>query len=79
MKIHRPAIKTEKGIVVVAHKEGLKHVQIPAEGKRGFVTDTGKFVNRGEGAKIAQEAGQVTKGVKSLHSEDLPAYKRTHR
>lgn len=76
MKIHRPAIKTEAGTVVVAKKAGLRHKDINAEGRRGFVTDTGKFVNRGEGAKIAQKAGQVTGSVQSLHSHNLPEFRK---
>lgn len=41
--------------------------------KRGFVTNTGKFVNRKKAAKIALAAGEIKKPVKKLHSHDLRA------
>lgn len=71
MAIDRPAIKTSSGKVVPAACKGLKHKDIDATGQRGFKTDSGKFVNRSEGAKIAKAAGQVPKSVKSLHSHHL--------
>lgn len=42
-------------------------------GIQGFVTDTGKFVDRIEAAKIAIECGQIekTKWGNELYSEDL--------
>ena len=39
--------------------------------KRGFVTNTGKFVDRKKAAKIAKAAGEIKKPVKKLHSSDL--------
>ena len=71
MAIDRPAIKTSSGKIVPAAKKGLKHKDIGVTGQRGFKTDSGKFVNRTEGAKIAKAAGQVPKSVKFLHSEHL--------
>ena len=35
---------------------------------QGFVTDTGRFVNRSEGADIAFKAGQIKSGIYSLDS-----------
>ena len=40
-------------------------------GQKGFVTDTGEFVNRSEAAKIALECGQIFQPVKRLYSEDI--------
>jgi hypothetical protein len=40
--------------------------------KRGFVTNTGKFVDRKKAAKIAKKAGEISdKKIKKLHSHDL--------
>ena len=69
----KPAIKTASGKVVTASKAGMKHVEIPAKGTRGF-TDGGGFLSRTTAAKRAG-----IPGVKSLHSEDLPAYKAKHK
>lgn len=69
----KPAIKTASGRVVTAPKPGMKHKEIAATGQRGF-TDGGKFLNRAAAAKIAK-----VPGVKSLHSQDLPAYKAKHK
>lgn len=69
----RPAIKTSSGRIVPAPELGLKHKDIPAQGQRGFI-ERGKFLNRQEAAIIAK-----IPGVTSLHSTDLPAYKRMHR
>ncbi len=47
----------------------------PAENTRGFLVEdengNQRFVDRKEGAKIAQESGQIEKPVEELHSEDL--------
>ena len=69
----KPAIKTASGRVVTAPKPGMRHVEIAAKGTRGFTNGSSKFLTRGEAAKIAK-----IPGVKSLHSEDLPAYKAKH-
>ena len=50
----------------------MKHTDIPATGTRGFI-DRGKFLSRREAAAVAK-----IPGVTSLHSTDLPAYKRKH-
>lgn len=38
---------------------------------QGFLTNTDRFVNRIEAAKIAFEAGQIKEQLKTLYSEDL--------
>lgn len=38
---------------------------------QGFITDHGRFVQRGEAARIAIESGQITKETNLLFSEDL--------
>lgn len=42
--------------------------------EQGFVTDTGEFVDRVEGLKIARECGQIVKkhgNMNELYSEDM--------
>ena len=70
----KPAIKTATGRVVTAPKPGMRHVEIAAKGTRGFTDGSSKFLSRAEAAKKAN-----IPGVKSLHSEDLPAYKAKHK
>ncbi len=41
------------------------------DGVQGFVTDSGKFLNREEAAKYAFDCGQINKETKTLYSEDL--------
>ena len=79
LKIHRPARRQANGKVLVAPRPGMRHVEIADTGERGFVTSTGNFVGREEGAKIAIAAGQVPDTVQKLHSEDVPEYKKLHR
>lgn len=43
----------------------------PVKGKQGFVTECGKFLDRKEAARVAFEAGQVSKLYPILMSEDL--------
>ena len=73
-KIAKVAIKKPSG-KVASEPMGLKHKDLHTSGKRGFVTDSGKFVGRTEGAKIANKAKQSKTPVSRLHSEDLKAYK----
>jgi hypothetical protein len=75
-KIDRPAIKTRSGKVVRAPRKGMRHTEINATGTRGFVTTSGRFVGRVEGARIAKAAGQVGNATKRLHSEHLPEFTR---
>ena len=74
MKVKAPAIKKASG-KVVSKKPPAHHVDIIKEhgkGKRGFITDKGKFVDRQEAKKIAKKAGQTNiKGKRGLHSQDL--------
>lgn len=69
----RPAIRTADGRIVPAPALGMKHKDIQATGQRGFV-ERGKFLNRQEAALAAK-----IPGVTSLHSTDLPAYKRLRK
>ena len=70
--IRAPAIKTYSG-KVMAGKQGQHHKDIGSSGKRGFVTNAGKFVGREPAARIAKSSGQVskTRTPGKLHSEDL--------
>ena len=40
------------------------------DSEQGFVTNTGEFVTREEGAKIAFECGQISEPKETLYSED---------
>ena len=70
MKIKSAAVKHPSGKVSV----GKKHKDIAGSGKEGFVTTTGKFVDRVTAGKMARSEGQVKSGsMKSprLHSGNL--------
>ena len=75
-KIKAPALKEKKtGIIIEAPSKAWAHDQIEArehiedkDVKRGFVTNTGKFVDREKAAKIAKKAGEIKKPVKKLHA-----------
>jgi hypothetical protein len=76
--ISRPALKEKDGKVDPAPSKAWSHSEVEAvEGikdkdvKRGFVTNTGKFVGRKKAAKIAMAAGEIKTPVKKLHSSDL--------
>lgn len=43
----------------------------PINDPQGFVTDDGRFVDREEAARIAFEAGQIDRHVRTLFSEDI--------
>ena len=45
--------------------------------KYGFVTNTGKFVDREKAAQIASNSGQIEKPVRKLSSENLSFSKRS--
>jgi hypothetical protein len=50
----------------------INHIDfIVTQDMQGFVTDTGRFVDRTEAAKIAFEAGQIKEEKRILFSEDL--------
>lgn len=76
----------DKGIVVTGHRHGqcmwtmgsltgLRSVTNAEDGvgeyEQGFLTNTNRFVDREEGAKIAFESGQIKSPIKYLYSEDL--------
>jgi len=80
LTIAEPALKEKKtGKVDPAPSKSWSHEEIEVskdikdkEAKRGFVTNTGKFVDRKKAAKIAKKVGEVTdKSIKKLHSHDL--------
>lgn len=48
---------------------GFQRSQKPED--QGFVTDKGRFVERGVAAKIAFRAGQIKEAKSLLYSEDL--------
>lgn len=68
-KIEKIAIKTPSGKIKTA-SIGKSHNDLHTQGKRGFVSSGREFMNRKEGAKVANKAHQ-TSGVKSLHSHNL--------
>ena len=68
--IKSPAIKTADGRIV----EGPNHPAIRdagTEGKEGFTTTNGQFVDRKDGAAIAKINNQAPADTRELHSEDL--------
>jgi hypothetical protein len=79
LEIAEPALKEKKtGKIDPAPSKAWSHEEVEVKKdikdkdvKRGFVTNTGKFVDRKKAAKIAEKAGEVKKGIKKLHSHDL--------
>jgi hypothetical protein len=78
LTIAEPALREKSGKVDPAPSKAWSHEEIEVskdikdkDVKRGFVTSEGKFVGRKKAAKIAEKAGEVKKGIKSLHSHDL--------
>lgn len=76
----------DKGLVVTGHRHGqcmwtmgcltgLRSVEIAEDGVgkyiQGFLTNTNRFVDREEAAKIAWKAKQIEKELVTLYSEDL--------
>lgn len=51
------------------------HVPLPNESEQGFLTDTGRFVDRFEARKIAEAAGQL---IASVIDDKGRAYQRPH-
>ena len=83
--VYRP-VNIESGVVVCGHRHPhCIHTLVALTGKRsvekevgkytqGFLTNTNRFVDREEGAKIALESGQIEKlnySKTRLYSEDL--------
>jgi hypothetical protein len=60
---------------IIHHMVFVHLIPPPVNRIQGFVTDTGRFVDRKEGARIALAAGQVTRETmhdpRCLYSEDL--------
>ena len=78
LTIAEPALKEKNGRIDPAPSKAWSHEEIEVSKnikdknvKRGFVTNTGKFVGREKAAKIAKAAGEIKKPVKKLHSHDL--------
>ena len=78
LTIAEPALKEKSGKVDPAPSKAWSHEEVEVskdikdkDVKRGFVTNTGKFVGREKAAKIAKAAGEIKKPVKKLHSSDL--------
>lgn len=83
-EIKHAAVKSEDGWIFIGkchadcfHKAHNINVKMSKKAEdQGFVTSMGRFVQRGEAAKIAFDNGQIVKGTKLLFSEDLwcPSY-----
>lgn len=74
MRIKCAAIRNKHGIIYEGkdHSEAYKNSYPNAfRGEQGFVTDTGKFVDRMKAADIAFSAGQISRPKGCLFSEDL--------
>lgn len=79
LPIKAPALKEKNGKIDPAPSKAWSHQEIEVaknikdkDVKRGFVTASGKFVDRKKAAKIAKAAGEVKdKNIKKLHSSDL--------
>lgn len=76
----------DRGIVVLGHRHGqciwttasltglrtcTNGEDCTGEHEQGFLTNTNRFVDREEAAKIAFAAGQIEKETITLYSEDL--------
>lgn len=76
----------DRGLVILGHRHGqciwtvaclagLRTATFAEDGtgesEQGFLTNTNRFVDRQEGAKIAFTAGQIKEKLKTLYSEDL--------
>lgn len=76
----------DRGIVVLGHRHGqciwttasltglrtcTNGEDCTGEHEQGFLTNTNRFVDRQEAAKIAFAAGQIEKEIQTLYSEDL--------
>ena len=60
------------GDIIHAIANSVDRTLWPINGPQGFITDTGRFVDRKEAMRIAVLAGQVEAGdVPDLYSEDL--------
>jgi hypothetical protein len=80
MKVYNAAIRTEKGNIYHGrrHEDAMRDMMwendFPNGSEElGFVTDTGRFVDRTEAAQIAFDAGQTDTHEGSLKSHHLNA------
>jgi hypothetical protein len=72
-KIVGPAIRSGKRLLEGVDHEAIRAAHPSVKGKEGFITSTGRFVQRDEAAKIATQAKQLTKGTTTtlLHTSEL--------
>lgn len=76
LKVVKPAIKMPEGTIYTAPSWHYSHESIKVggktpDGKKGFVLNDGDFVGRKKAAKIAWDAGQISRKVHKLHTEHL--------
>jgi hypothetical protein len=78
LTIVEPALKEKSGKIDPAPSKAWSHSEVEVAKdikkknvKEGFLTNTGEFVGRKKAAKIAEQAGELKKPVKKLHSTDL--------
>ena len=78
LTIVEPALKEKSGKIDTAPSKAWSHSELEVvkdvkkkDAKEGFLTNTGEFVGRKKAAKIAEQAGEIKKPVKKLHSTDL--------
>jgi hypothetical protein len=69
-RIVKIAVKPRTGALKTA-PIGKSHADIGGAGQHGFITNTGDFVGRTAGARIAKAAKQVPAKIKQLHSHHL--------
>ena len=66
------AIKISKKKVIVALQPESRHCEFSEKGEEGFLTSTGRFVDRFEARNIALNAGQVKETeFQQIYSEEL--------
>ena len=72
---HANSIQQLKVMFYDEYEENSKHnkkrIEVIRNQTQGFLTSTGRFVDRDYGAEIARNAEQVHSGVTELYSEDL--------
>jgi len=69
-KIYRGAIHSDAA-ENAAHETGAASRDVIYESRPGFITTTGRFVDRDEATKIAAKTGQLEEGQTKLFGEDL--------
>lgn len=86
--IKHAAVKSKEGQIFFGkchadcfHKAHFMNIKMSSKADdQGFLTSTGRYVDRHEGAKIALASGQIDKATPHLFSEDLwsDVYKGKH-